>query len=89
MPASASMLPRYSPLCHAEGGQDAQAAVLAAQVPVLAGTYMIQQGLIALVDDQAHVADARVDIAGEHEVDQAVPTAEGQRAGIAGAGQLT
>ena len=70
-------------------GQDEEAAVLAVQVPVLAGTHMVQQGLIALVDDQAHVADARVDIAGEHEVDQAVPTAEGQRAGIAGAGQLT
>ena len=47
----AAVFPAAAPLCHAEGGQDAQAAVLAAQVPVLAGTHMVQQGLIALVDD--------------------------------------
>ena len=72
----------------AEGGQDAQAAVLAAQVPVLAGTQMVQQGLIALMDHHAHVGDAGVDAVGQHEVNQAVAAAEGQRAGVAGTGQL-
>ena len=78
-----------SPLRIAEGGQDPQAAVLAGQIPVLAGAHMVQQGLIALVDDHAHVGDAGVDIVGQHKVDQAVTAAERQRAGVAGAGQLT
>ena len=38
--------------------------------------------------DDAHVGDAGVDVVGQHEVDQAVAAAEGQRAGVAGAGQL-
>ena len=73
----------------AERGQDAQAAVLAAQVPVLAGAQVVQKGLIALMDHHAHVGDAGVDAVGQHEVDEAVPPAEGQRTGVAGAGQLT
>ena len=72
----------------AEGGQDAQAAVLPGQLPVLARAHMVQQGLVALVDDQAHVGDAGVDIVGEHEVHQTIPPAEGQGAGVPGAGQL-
>ena len=77
-----------APLRIAKGGEDPQAAVLAGQVPVLAGTHMVQQRLIALVDDNAHVGDTGVDIVGQHKVDQAVAAAERQRAGVAGAGQL-
>ena len=73
----------------AEGGQDAQAAVLAAQVPVLAGAQVVQEGLIVLVDDDAHVGDAGIDIVGEHKVDEAVAPAEGERTGVAGTGELT
>ena len=72
-----------------EGGQDAQAAVFAGQVPVLPGSQVIQQRLIALMDHQPHVGDTRVDIAGQHEIDQAVPPAKGQGAGVAGPGQLS
>ena len=71
-----------------EGGQDPQAAMLAAEIPVLAGPQMIQQRLIALVNDNAYVRDPGVDIIGQHKVDQAVAPAEGERAGIARAGQL-
>ena len=66
-----------------------RAAVLAAQVPVLAGAYVVQKRLVALVDDQAYVGDARVDVVGQHEVDQTVASAKGQRAGVAGTGQFT
>ena len=72
----------------AEGGQDPQAAVLAAQVPILTGTHVVQQGLIALVNDNAHVGDTGVDVVGEHEINQAVTAAEGQGAGVARTGQL-
>ena len=72
----------------AEGGQDAQAAVLAAQVPVFAGAQVVQQGLIALVEDDAYIADAGVDHAAEYKVNHAVAAAEGQGAGVAGTGQL-
>ena len=44
-------------LCVTERGQNAQAAVLAAQVPVLAGTQVVQKGLVALVYHYAYVAN--------------------------------
>ena len=72
----------------AEGGQNPQTAVLAAQIPVLAGAQVVQKGLVALMDDDAHVGDAGVDIVGQHEVDQTIPAAEGQRTGVARASQL-
>ena len=77
-----------APLRIAEGGQDAQAAVAAGQLPILTGAHVVQQGLIALMYNDAHVGNAGVDIVGEHEVHQAVPPAEGQGAGVPGTGQL-
>lgn len=77
-----------APLSIAEGRQNAQAAVLAAQVPILTGTHVVQQGLIALVNDDAHVGDTGVDVVGEHEINEAVTAAEGQGAGVTGTSQL-
>ena len=73
----------------AEGRQDAQTAVLAAQLPILTGTQVVQQGLILLMDDDTDIGDTGVDIAGQHEVDQAIAAAEGQRTGVAGTSQLS
>ena len=50
---------------------------------------MVQQGLIALMYNDAHVGNAGVDVVGEHEVHQAVPPAKGQGAGVPGTGQLS
>ena len=71
-----------------KGGQDAQSAVLAGEIPVLARSHVIQQGLVAGVDDEAHVGHAGVDQIGEHEVNDAVAPPIGHGAGIAVLGEL-
>ena len=71
-----------------EGGQQAQAPVLPAQVPVLAGAQVVQQALVVALDGDAHVGDAGVDHAAEDEVDEAVAPREGDGGGHAGLRQL-
>ena len=71
-----------------EGGQQAQAAVHTAQVPVLAGAQVVQQALVVAVQDHAHVGDAGVDHAAEDEVDNAVASREGDGGGDPVEGQF-
>ena len=71
-----------------EGGQQAQAAVLPAQIPVLAGTQVVQQALVVALDGYAHVGHAGVDHAAEDEVDETVASREGDGSGHAGLRQL-
>ena len=66
-------------LHRAEGGQEPQAAVDAAQIPVLAGAQVVQQALVVAVENDAHVEHAGVDQVAEHEVDDPVAPAEGHR----------
>ena len=68
----------------AEGGQQAQPAPAAGEVPILPAAQVVQQGLVIPLHDDAHIAHAGVGHAGEGEVDEPVATAEGER----GAGPL-
>ena len=85
----AGKLPHASgALLMGEGGQQAQAAVHAAQVPVLAGAQVVQQALVVALDGHAHVGHAGVDHAAEDEVDETVASREGDGGGHAGLRQL-
>ena len=63
-----------------KGGQQRQAAVVAAEIPALAGAQMIQHGLALAVHDDAHVCDTGVDHGGEHEVDDPIVSGKGDGA---------
>ena len=71
-----------------EGGQQLQAAVVAAQAPALAGAQMVQHGLALALHDDAHVGDAGVDEVGQHEIHHPVFTGEGNGAVYAGLDQF-
>ena len=85
----AGKLPHASgALLMGEGGQQAQAAVHAAQVPVLAGAQVVQQALVVALDGHAHVGHAGVDHAAEDKVDDAVAPRKGDGGGDPVQGQL-
>ena len=74
-------------------GQDEEAAVLAVQVPVLAGAHVVDERAVVVGHDHADGADAAVDQVGERKVNEAVATEErhgrhgaarGERAGLLG-----
>ena len=71
-----------------EGGQESEAAVLAAEIPILAGAQVIQKALVPAVKDDAHVGDAGVDHAAEDKVDNAVAPGKGDGSGHTVGGQL-
>ena len=52
-----------------EGGEDFQAAVLAVEVPVLAGADVVDQRPVVLFGEDADVVDPRFDQRGEDKVD--------------------
>ena len=62
--------------------------MLPAQVPVLAGTQVVQQALVVALDGYAHVGHAGVDHAAEDEVDETVAPREGDGGGHAGLSQF-
>ena len=80
--------PHAAGLLIGEGGQEAQSAVLAAQIPVLAGAQVVQKALIVPVEHHAHVGDPSVDHAAEDEVDDPVAPGKGNRGGHPVGGQL-
>ena len=82
--------PHHAPaLAVGEGGQQLQAAGLAAQIPAFAGTQMIQHALALAVHDNAHVGDPGIDHVGQDKVHHPVIAAKGQRAVDTVGGQLT
>ena len=66
-----------------EGGQQLEAAALAGHVPLLAGAYVVEQGGVVALHDDAHVAHAGVLEVGEGEVNE--PVAPCKRQGGRGA----
>lgn len=71
-----------------EGGQDDEAPALAGEVPRAARAHVVHQRLVVLLGDDPDILDVGIDHAREHEVDQAVASAVGHRAGRAPLGQL-
>ena len=65
-------IPAHAALA-AEGRQKAQAAALAAHVPLLAAADVVQQRLVVLLHDDADVVHARVLQRGERKVYEPVP----------------
>ena len=62
----------------AEGREQAQSAALAAHVPLLAAADVVQQRLVILLHDDAHVVHAGVLQRGEREVYEPVAPRKGQ-----------
>ena len=63
----------------AEGRQKAQSAALAAHVPLLAAADVVEQRLVVLLHDDAHVAHAGVLQRGERKVYEPIASRKGQR----------
>ena len=66
-----------------EGGEDFQAAVLAVEIPVLAGADVVDQRTVVLFGEDADVVDPRLNQRGEDKVNEAVTA--GERDGRQGA----
>ena len=60
------------------GGQELQTALTQLQAPLLAGTDVVHQGLIAVTGDDADVTDTGAGQVGQSKVDLAITCAKGQ-----------